>query len=265
MKKTLIALAVAASAAVSGSAMAWTQGGVNGSVDISGSLNPQVKTIPWEAQIGTAVNDLTGEIRQGSMTADVQVNTTIPVLGIRTISKLGFVGREGVNPQIDYGDAVDFAKSVKGVAPVTLKMKNADDQSEIGILQAKMTVSARIARDMSSVQGQKDTFTPHASQVGAAFFGGVGQTKDGVAVGDEEKNNAEILFPGVTDNFISLSDYSELGTLGNSTVSSALAVYNGYYASGIKAGSAINLSLNTPAGADAIHWVAQLPVTVSYQ
>ncbi|EPZ3812180.1 hypothetical protein ACXNAU_004003 [Escherichia coli] len=265
MKKTLIALAVAASAAVSGSAMAWTQGGVNGGVDIGGSLTPEIKVIPWEAQIGTAVNDLAGVIKQGSTIADVQVNTTIPVLGIRTISKLGFVGREGVNPQIDYGDAVDFAKSVKGVAPVTLKMKNADDQSEIGILQAKMTVSARMARDMSNAYGSKETFNPYASQAGTVFFGGVGQTEGGIAVGDEEKNNAEILFPGVTGNFISLSGYGDLGSWGNSTVSGTSALYNGYYASGIKAGSVINLTLNSPADVDAINWTAQLPVTVSYQ
>ncbi len=40
MKKTLIALAVAASAAVSGSAMAWSNGDFNGSVDIGGTVTP---------------------------------------------------------------------------------------------------------------------------------------------------------------------------------------------------------------------------------
>lgn len=262
MKKTLIALAVAASAAVSGSAMAWTQGGVNGSVGIGGSLTPEVKVIPWVAQIGTSVNDLAGVIKQGSTTANVQVNTTIPVLGIRTASNAGFVGAEGLNPQISYGDAVDFAASVNGVAPVTLKVKNAGDQSEIGTLQTNMTVSARIAW----VNGnRKETYNPYASQAGTVFFGGVGQTRNGVAMGDEDKNNAEILFPGVTENFVALNGYTDIGGWGNANVNNTSTSYNGYYASGIKAGSVINLSLNTPADVDAINWTAQLPVTVSYQ
>lgn len=37
MKKTLIALAVAASAVVSGSAMAWTGGGNGGSLELGGT------------------------------------------------------------------------------------------------------------------------------------------------------------------------------------------------------------------------------------
>ncbi|ENK8257946.1 hypothetical protein AB4C84_004676, partial [Escherichia coli] len=47
MKKTLIALAVAASAAVSGSAMAWTANGTGGSVDLGGTLTPVTKATPW--------------------------------------------------------------------------------------------------------------------------------------------------------------------------------------------------------------------------
>lgn len=262
MKKTLIALAVAASAAVSGSAMAWNQGGVNGSVGIGGSLTPQVKVIPWEAQIGTTVNDLNGVIQQGSVTADIQVNTTIPVLGIRTVSKSGFVGGEGLNPQISYGDAVDFGASVSGVAPLTLKVKNTDDQSEMGTLKTTMTVASRFAWSHGN---SKQTLNPVANQAGTVFFGGVGTSKAGVSYGDEEKNNAEVLFPGVTANFISLNGYSDIGPWANVKVDGTDTMYSAYYASGIKAGSVINLSLNAPADVDAINWTAQLPITVSYQ
>ncbi|HEI3186174.1 TPA: hypothetical protein SI321_005057, partial [Escherichia coli] len=55
MKKTLIALAVAASAAVSGSAMAWTANGTGGSVELGGTLNPVEKVTPWEVKVGDDV------------------------------------------------------------------------------------------------------------------------------------------------------------------------------------------------------------------
>lgn len=55
MKKTLIALAVAASAAVSGSAIAWQDGDFNGSVDIGGSITSDQPT--WQWKIGNMSAD----------------------------------------------------------------------------------------------------------------------------------------------------------------------------------------------------------------
>lgn len=46
MKKTLIALAVATSAAVSCSAMAWTTNGTGGTVDFGGHLAQLIKILP---------------------------------------------------------------------------------------------------------------------------------------------------------------------------------------------------------------------------
>ncbi|HBB9607958.1 TPA: fimbrial protein [Escherichia coli] len=261
MKKTLIALAVAASAAVSGSAMAWTQGGVNGGVDIGGSLTPEIKVIPWEAQIGTAVNDLAGVIKQGSTIADVQVNTTIPVLGIRTVSNSGFVGGEGLNPQISYGNAVDFAASENGVAPVTLTVKNADDQSEIGKLTTSMNVVARLA--WKGTDGSGQNFNVYATDAGQAFYGGVGGSSAAVS-SSASVSDANTLFSGVTDKYTDLGG-EDIGVWGGSTVDSTDATYSGVYASAVKAGSVIKLTLNSPADVDAINWTAQLPVTVSYQ
>lgn len=41
--------------------------------------------------------------------------------------------------------------------------------------------------------------------------------------------------------------------------------YSGAYASGISAQEHIKITLENPAGTDAIVWKASLPVTVSYQ
>ncbi|MBB8471740.1 hypothetical protein HEK73_025565 [Escherichia coli] len=263
MKKTLIALAVAASAAVSGSAMAWTQGGVNGGVDIGGSLTPEIKVIPWEAKIGTAVNDLAGIIKQGSTIADVQVNTTIPVLGIRTVSNTGFVGGEGLNPQISYGNAVDFAASKNGVAPVTLAVKNADDQSEIGKLTTSMNVVARMAWSKADGSDKGQNFNVSSTQPGTIFYGGVGASFAAIN-GNASVSDANVLFSGVTDKY---TDFGGTDVLHWSDFTSKWVdrIYSGFYASAVKAGTAIKLTLNAPADVDAINWTAQLPVTVSYQ
>ncbi|WP_105465520.1 fimbrial protein [Escherichia coli] len=262
MKKTLIALAVAASAAVSGSAMAWTANGTGGSVDLGGTLTPVEKVTPWEVKVGAAVNDLAGVIKQGSTIADVQVNTTIPVLGIRTVSNSGFVGGEGLNPQISYGNAVDFAASENGVAPVTLTVKNADDQSEIGKLTTSMDVVARIAWKNADGSNSQN-FNVYATDAGQTFYGGVGGSSAAVS-SSASVSDANTLFSGVTDNYTDFGG-EDIGVWGENTVDNAHITYSGVYASAVKAGSVIKLTLNSPADVDAINWTAQLPVTVSYQ
>ncbi|MBJ4431454.1 hypothetical protein JGE53_19990 [Salmonella enterica subsp. enterica serovar Give] len=101
MKKTLIALAVAASAVVSGSAMAWTQTGTGGSLELGGTLTPQDKVTPWEVAVGAANTNLNTDIAKGERIVDIPVNKPIPVLGIRTISTTPFKGVNGISPQID--------------------------------------------------------------------------------------------------------------------------------------------------------------------
>ncbi|HFI4472209.1 TPA: fimbrial protein, partial [Escherichia coli] len=65
MKKTLIALAVAASAVVSGSAMAWTNGNFNGSVDIGGSVTVGDNFAQkWAWQTGTSLGAFDGNAKE---------------------------------------------------------------------------------------------------------------------------------------------------------------------------------------------------------
>lgn len=106
MKKTLIALAVAASAVVSGSAMAWTGGGNGGSLELGGTLAPQDKYIPWETSVGAAVSDLNAQIIKGEKAVSISHTSAIPVLGIRNVAN-GFTGLPLIDPQIDYKGAVD--------------------------------------------------------------------------------------------------------------------------------------------------------------
>lgn len=122
MKKTLIALAVAASAAVSGSAMAWTANGTGGSVDLGGTLTPIEKVTPWEAKVGDAVTGLDAQIHKGDTKVDIPVKTAISVLGIRTAQKAAFQGQAGIAPQIDFKGAVAYEKFSGSVTDLTLSV-----------------------------------------------------------------------------------------------------------------------------------------------
>ncbi|EES4634805.1 TPA: hypothetical protein ACGTEY_004660, partial [Shigella sonnei] len=124
MKKTLIALAVAASAAVSGSAMAWTANGTGGSVDMGGILSPAHKVTPWEVKVGDAVKGLDAKIEKGQKTVEISLKSAIPLLGIRTQTSEVFHGQEGITPQISYGSAIDVHSFKEGMAPLTLEVKD---------------------------------------------------------------------------------------------------------------------------------------------
>ncbi|EPA2893684.1 hypothetical protein ACQ1UY_000513 [Escherichia coli] len=124
MKKTLIALAVAASAVVSGSAMAagWEQNGTGTDVVLGGTLTPVAKVTPWEVKTGDAVTNLDAQVQKGQTSVTVSVNQAIPVLGIRTASTTPFQGKAGISPQIDYDGAVDVGGFSAGVTTLTLNV-----------------------------------------------------------------------------------------------------------------------------------------------
>ncbi|EPT6174514.1 hypothetical protein ACVQZN_004323 [Escherichia coli] len=260
MKKTLIALAVAASAAVSGSAMAWTANGTGGSVDMGGTLNPVTKVTPWEVKTGDAVTDLDAQIQRGQRVVDVVVNRAIPVLGIRVadaVNKTFIGGQPDIVPQIDYHGAVDTNAFNANVAPMNLKVKN-DQNQEIGTMVVDMFAYGESSWD-GVYAGKKRLF---ANNAGHAFFGGLGHNNQSVSgngvfdrvaaidsgfVANYTNQNAQDKEPGVED--FSGSDR-----------------YSAFYGSGIEQGKVITLTLNSPAQGDAsIIWRASLPVTVSYR
>ncbi|HDP9994811.1 TPA: fimbrial protein, partial [Escherichia coli] len=181
MKKTLIALAVAASAVVSGSAMAWTANGDGGSVDLGGTLTPTDVMTPWEVKVGAAVNDLNAAIRKGDTKVDIPVNKAIPVLGIRVADTTwkAFWGKPGIAPNIDYHGAINVNDFSHGEVPLTLDVKNTQDQ-KIGSLTVNLSAGAEYARyNPSTDQGEK--YVLYQNSKGELFFGGLGTNSDAVA------------------------------------------------------------------------------------
>lgn len=142
MKKTLIALAVAASAVVSGSAMAWTENGTGGAIDLWGILTPVEKVTPWEVKVGDAVSGLDAQIQKGQKEVSITVNKAIPVLGIRNADAHGFKGRKGeIHPQIDYDGAINLNGFSNGVTTLTLNVTTADG-NKLGTLSAPFSSAA---------------------------------------------------------------------------------------------------------------------------
>ncbi|TJE30753.1 hypothetical protein [Escherichia coli] len=255
MKKTLIALAVAASAVVSGSAMAagWEQNGNGGPVDLGGTLTPADVITPWEVKVGDAVNGLDANIRKGDTTVSIPVENAIPVLGIRTVEATAFQGETGITPQINYNGAIKTSEFNNGYAPLTLDVKSAADDAKIGTLTVQLGASGKLSVNGPGWQQQ---FHLQALNPGDVFYGGLGAVMP-------DNDIAMIVFPESGDNF---DDQGAGAGVPNNTGISLDAKYSAYYGSGIAQGETIQISLDTPVDGDAqIQWKASLPVTVSYQ
>ena len=181
MKKTLIALAVAASAVVSGSTMAagWEQNGSGHSVELGGTLTPTVPETPWEVKTGDAVTNLNAQVQKGDTSARVAVKNVIPVLGIRTRSSDVFSARSGITPQINYQNAVVMEGFNNGETTLKLDVRD-NTKKKIGTMTAPFSAAGVVSvtnKDSKAVSWD----SAYSSTSGKAFFGGVGKRPSGVS------------------------------------------------------------------------------------
>ena len=263
MKKTLIALAVAASAAVSGSAMAWTPNGTGGSVDLGGTLTPVEKVTPWEVKTGAAVTGLDAQIQKGQKVVDVAVNKAIPVLGIRTQTSGTFPGQDGISPQIDFGNAIDVATIKNSEAVLTIDVNDGNGGGKIGTLSTPLLVGAEYSYARPDDKGK---YVMVASKSGDGFFGGLPKDKSG------SLSNPYSRIAAISGEFV--AKYNDQGAPWSSkndgygawNFTDSSYQYSAFYGSGIEKGKNITITLNQAAsGNTPIQWKASLPVTVSYQ
>ncbi|WP_392420828.1 hypothetical protein AABD61_16105 [Edwardsiella piscicida] len=263
MKKTLIALAVAASAAVSGSAMAaWVQNGSGGMMEFGGTLTPKDVITPWDVNVSSAAKGLDVEVDKGQKVINFALPTSIPVLGIRVADPVGksFPGAPGISPQIDYNNAVDIGAFDQGKSTLTLAVKDADGK-HLGQFTAPFTAVAEAAQyDAVKDEGYKSSLMSKAA--GDAFFGGLGTTD--TAVSDAPHSLAKTLDPESVAHFddFGVSVYYNVVT---KTFSKPELAYSGFYSAGIMPNENMRITLDKPLASDAIVWSASMPITVSYQ
>lgn len=265
MKKTLIALAVAASAVVSGSAMAWTQNGTGGNVELGGTLTPADVVTPWEVRVGSAVTNLDASIQTGTKTVTVNVPQSILALGIRTVSNQAFEGRTGIAPVIDYSGAIDLAGFSGGITTLTLKVKNKNDNTEIGTLTAPFYAAAVGSITGNASLSDRYTYmsTYSASSYIRGFQGGLSAKGDG-GVDKSPLSSLALLSSDLLDN-INPQGMTFSSSGGLSTNFASANKYSAAYGAGILANNSITIELDSPATSESVSWTASLPVMVSYQ
>ncbi|ENC27237.1 hypothetical protein [Escherichia coli] len=258
MKKTLIALAVAASAAVSGSAMAWSPGGYNGSVALGGVVDVLQPQSPWQVQVGNGVNNLNIQINPGESKATIPLTAGIPVLGIRTESNKPFHGQTGISPQINFSDAVDLDSFKNGRAVLTLDVNN-ESGMKIGPLTTTFTAGAEAS--VVADANTRSKFNLYAAGQGEAFYGGLPKSVNNIT--QESWYIAKLFGEDYVEN------YNDQG--GNPVkpgnhefFNNPNFTYSAFYAAGILDNAVISITLDRPA-TSAINWKASLPVQVSYQ
>ncbi|EGR8340934.1 hypothetical protein I8B79_004750, partial [Salmonella enterica] len=252
MKKTLIALAVAASAVVSGSAMAssWSPSGAGGSVDMGGMLTPKTKETPWEVKVGDAVKGLDAKIEKGQKVVDIPVKQAIPLLGIRTQTKEPFHGQKGISPQISYGNAVKTDQFDKGHAPLTLEVKDSNGV-KIGTAETSVLAAALASFDG---QGGLHASSLYAAKSGNGFFGGVG--KNAAAVVTFPIAATSGIFAEATEHYTT-QGFKGDPVPGDASFSNPKITYSAFYASGIEKDKNIKITLDKAACCDApIQWKA---------
>ncbi|EDH4010549.1 hypothetical protein GJ153_18180 [Salmonella enterica subsp. enterica] len=273
MKKTLIALAVAASATVSGSAvsdsaMEWSPNGLGKPFRMGGTLTPKDVVTPWEVKTGPGADgaNLNAVIKKGRNFVDINVERAIPVLGIRNANQNGFVGIAVTGnpvPKISYGDnAVNVDSFEGGTTTLTLDVNNTSG-SKIGTLTAPFSAagySTWIDNDNASGSVQL------MSSSGGAYYGGLGKTSSAVR---PDVQSAYDLLKSLDSEYVAKTPLGT--TLGSNIVDNEMFNnpndrFKSAYGAGIEAGKTIRITLSSPAsGDDPVAWKATLPVTVSYQ
>ncbi|MEB7742601.1 hypothetical protein NGB58_26245 [Escherichia coli] len=262
MKKTLITLAVAASAVVSGAAMAaagWKQSGLGGTVELSGKLTPADHVTPWEVKTGDPKTGLDAFIKKGARYVEIEVKgESIPVLGIRTHDKGPFQGTAGISPQIDFRGALG-AFETGSWAPLTMDVKSGDQK--IG----KVVVNLRAAAVYSYTDdlGAKQQRPMFASASGNGFYGGLPSSADKAF--SDPLAFAQYHFPEASANYNNQGIEKVESEKAWNTFGYTRAKFSAFYASAIPHGQVFRITLDNPVSdSEKIQWKASLPVVVSY-
>lgn len=284
MKKTLIALAIAASAA-SGMAHAWMTGDFNGSVDIGGSITADDYRQKWEWKVGTGLNgfgNVLNDLTNGGTKLTITVTGNKPILlgrtkeafatpvsgGVDGIPQIAFTDYEGASVKLRNTDG----ETNKGLAYFVLPMKNAEG-TKVGSVKVNASYAGVFGKGgVTSADGE--LLSLFADGLRAIFYGGLTTTVSGAALtsgsaaaartelfGSLSRNDILGQIQRVNANITSLADvagsYREDMEYTDGTVVSAA------YALGIANGQTIEATFNQ-AVTTSTQWSAPLNVAITY-
>ena len=268
MKKTLIALAVAAGAtmSVSGVANAFTSAFPGGDISLGGTISTPVQGALYEGKVGS-LTGLDSNIPVGDTTVSIVAPANAGLLALRSvqggfnsaasdkIANITFNGKTLIQ-------AAPGRSFSNGAINMTLDVQDANG-NKIGGITFPMqvaAVSAIVDNADSSVVGT----SLYAYDNSRTYYGALPQQASGAV---SSYSDALSIMNGL---FSDISDYlpqvtSEASAPDGKDFSATGKVFNTAYAAGIVAGNTITLTLDNPATAGDVSWTASMPVVVSYK
>ena len=287
MKKTLIALAVAASAVVSGSAMAslggWTEDQSGGNIDLGGTITRPAGEVKWLWSVGEGFDsfqNLTSDLVEGGKKLNITVQQDMPllaakmkqavikpILGIGAIPKVTFSSFDSTPITVNFTD--------ESHATMEVKVKNKDKGDLIGniTIPFEYGASATVKDLLESDAG--------AAKISSFWAGGVGTMFEGLVKPDSKIDSSQaIKWNGVTADDIYTAmkavggeKISGPGETTSSWVNMASLSHGNYtrddyaryftYGAGIPSGSALSVVFHNPL-TQTTNWQAPITVTVTY-
>lgn len=279
MKKTLIALVVAASAVVSGSAMAglgsFDAGNTNNTVDFGGIINPSVSKNMWVWAVGQGYNNFSHEVNEltdSGKKLTIIAGENMPLLVGKTTA--AFEGAPGLSPQIAFSDSKGSITPVWGSdnaeGTMTLTV-NDTKQQKIGTMTLNVNALAPIA--WSKTDASKGVSLRYMDNTHGSFKGSTGifqSTPNFAKVNAilnafgaptlQEIQTQVKSYPGLSG--IS-DDTSDIVASTEDDYASSGWAYAGAYALGISNGKAFEINFDSPVTAKT-QWTAPLNMRVSY-
>lgn len=247
-------------------ALAWTQGGTGGDVDLGGTIDPTGPVNPWEVQLGSGVTGINMVLPEGGKVVSYRLKSNIPVLGIRTTTGIdGSFGGEtmgGIAPQVSYGGLVTGGRFDKGRVPVELTVTGGADGKAFGWLRLNLLAGAEVSQvNQDTRDGRR--YSVYAGQAGEAFFGGIAR------IPDEAMDNALQTIGDAFGPYV--SRYNPQGMTGATGLKQAVEFrnsrmqYSGFYGAGLVSGDEVIIRLDEGYQLNAAeNWQAQLAVTIKY-
>ncbi|TLI90773.1 F41 fimbrial protein [Escherichia sp. E4736] len=276
MKKTLIALAMATSAVVSGSVMAsgWTEG-QPGDIVIGGEItSPSVKWL-WKTGEGlSSFSNTTDEIINQQLNISVPTDELFLAARMNKGLKGVFIGNALI-PKVQmasYDGSVITPNFTSNTAMnIAVKVKNSIDDTELGTLSVPLSFGAAVATIFENNVSDSNVSSIAAGSAGTVFEGlvkpghmtnmNIAYKWNGLSA-TEMSSYVEKLMPGLTTT-IDGSGYHNWNDLGHSNYTSATKASYLSYGSGISAGSTLVMDLNKDVSGH-LEWVAPVTITVTY-
>ncbi|ENW8698171.1 TPA: fimbrial protein [Escherichia coli] len=281
MNKKLVALAISASAVISGSAMAWTNGNFNGSVDIGGNVTfGDNFSQKWMWKTGTGFDALEGkdkELTDGGKKLVITADKDSAILLGKTES--AFVSTNlgsSAIPQIEFSDyqrtkvdAVFSNASNNGEGHLELPVVDATS-APIGKVKINMTAAGvRMMADAANTRGVVGSvFSGSSNDV---FFGGLPKASDSTMPHGNTATSWVASMGGLSsaELLTQLKDVdATIVTIAanSSPVKTSMtdAVTSASYAMAVKKGQTMDMDFTNPI-TQTTAWKAPLNISVTYQ